>query len=395
MEYRSITSEEYDEFRRITKYAFTSPPDLLEYWLPDDVDFTIAKAAFQGSQMVSITQVLPFKVFYGDTLIPMGGFSGVATPPEYRRKRYVRNLLFHCLKEMQEKGVPVSYLYPFDFSYYRKFGWEQASVLHRIKCPPSYFAGIPEVRGQMERKSPDDTDELNMVYETFAKRYNSCCQRDDKYWKKLMTPPKMNRHTYLWRNAQGEPGGYIMFDNTDESKPFEMIVNMLFREWVALDGDARLGIFRFLRDHDSQMREIIMRSAPDVPVVPYMNNPRCTYEIQAGFMNRIVNVKQALEAKSYPPGLAGKVRFRIKDDFCDWNDGSFVLEIEGGKAKVALGASKVDFATDIQCLSAIYTGFWNLCDAFELGKVHDITRKDVRNFEPLFAEKTPYLANFF
>jgi len=395
MEYRSITSEEYDEFRRITKYAFTVPPDILSYWLSDEMDLTTAKAVFQGSQIVSLAQVLPFKVFFGDALIPMGGFSGVATPPEHRRKQYVRSLLHHCLTEMRDKSVPLSYLYPFSFAYYRKFGWEQASVFHLYKIPPDYFHGISEVEGVMELQSPDDTQELNTVYEAFVKQYNSACQRDKKYWKMFLTPPKPDRFAYLWRNGSGEPKGYLVYENQGRAEGPEPEVKMSRAEWAALNHEARLGIFRFLRDHDSQLKEIVLRTAPNVPVTPYLNNPRCKFEIAAGFMARIVDVKQAFEAKSYPPGLAGKVRVRIKDDFCDWNDGSFVLEIEGGKAKVTPGASKVDFSTDIGCLSAIYTGFWTLSDAFELGKLHDISPKDVQHFEPLFAEKTPYLANFF
>jgi predicted acetyltransferase len=395
MEFRHITPEEYDEFRRITKYAFTVSPDHLAYWLSDEFDFAAAEAVFEGGKMVSIAQLLPFKVFYGDTLIRMGGFSGVATPPEYRRKHYVRHLLYNCLVEMRENKVPISYLYPFSFAYYRKFGWEQSSVIHIIKLSPEYFMGIPEVAGQMERKDPDDSEELNRVYEAFAKRYNSCCVRDKKYWKKLLTPPHINRYIYLWRNSRGEPKGYVIYDNVDKSAEPIFEINIRFREWMALDGEARLGIFRFLRDHDSQIKQIAMRHPPDVQVIPFLNNPRCQFEITAGFMNRIVDVKQAFEAKSYPPGLAGKVRFRLKDDYCSWNDGSFALEIEGGKAKVRAGVSEVDFATDICCISALFTGFYTLREVFEYGKIHDITAKDVERFSPLFAERTPYLSNAF
>ena len=395
MEYRAITPEDYGEFRRCTKYAFTVAPEYMAYWLPDNQDLSIAKAVFDGGKMVSIAQVLPFKVFFGDTLIPMGGYSGVATPPEYRRKRYVRHLLFHSLSEMRDNKVPLSYLYPFDFSYYRKFGWEQASIYHVFKIPPSYFTGIPEVQGQMELKTADDTDEVNKIYESFARRYNSCCIREKKYWEKLLTLPKTNRYMYLWRNRQGDPKGYVIYDNLEKSTDPVFEVDIRFREWAALDGEARLGIFRFLRDHDSQIKQIIMRTPPDVPVIPYLNNPRCQFEVWAGFMARIVDVVQAFEAKSYPPGLAGKVRFRVTDDFCTWNNDAFTMTIEGGMARVTGGASNVDFATDICTLAALYVGFWSLKDAYEIGRIRDISAADVDRFSPLFSERIPYLINFF
>jgi predicted acetyltransferase len=395
MEYRTITPEEYDEFRRITKYAFTVSQDHLDYWLSKDMDLSIAKAVFDGGKMVSIAQVLPFRVFFGDTLIPMGGYSGVATPPEYRRKRYIRHLLFHSLSEMRDNKVPLSYLYPFDFSYYRKFGWEQASSVHILKIDPEYFHGIAEVDGQMKLTEPDETKDLNEVYEVFARRYNSCCQRDKNYWKKLLTPPNTNRYGYLWYDSLGSPGGYLIYDILEKAADPMPQLNLRFREWAALNGNARLGIFRFLRDHDANIERIIMRHPSDIPVVPYLNNPRVEYEIKPGFMARIVDVVQAFEAKSYPPGLAGKVRFQITDEFCNWNTDAFTLTIEGGKARVVGGASDVDFATDICTLAALYVGFWSLKDAFDIGRIHDITAADVDRFSPLFSERIPYLINFF
>jgi predicted acetyltransferase len=112
-------------------------------------------------------------------------------------------------------------------------------------------------------------------------------------------------------------------------------------------------------------------------------------------MGRIGDVKQAFEAKIYPPSLAGQVRMRIKDDFAPWNDGTFTLKIDGGKAKVTSGTAEVDFTTDIKCLSAIYIGFMALEEAYDLGKIYDISSADVKKFSPLFAERTPYLINLF
>lgn len=394
MEIRSISKGEYDKFRRICKYAFSVEPEVMPYWLPDDLDLSKTKAVFDKGMMVSITQLLPFKVFFGDVLIPMGGFSGVATPPEFRRKGYVRKLMFGCLEYMRDNNIPLSYLYPFEFSYYRKFGWEQASVFQRLKFSPSVFHGIDDVDGTMERKNPDDSKELNAVYEEFVRGYTSACHRDKKYWKMILTPPNRDRHMYLWRNLSGDPRGYIIFDN--EKKPdTQFEYNMITREWAALDGEARLGIYRFLRDHDSQISEISLRTAPDVPVRPYMNNPRCHYNLEPGCMGRIGDVKQAFEAKVYPPSLAGQVRMRIKDDFTSWNNGTFTLKIEGGKATVTSGTAEVDFTTDIKCLSAIYIGFMTLEEAYDLGKIHDISAADVKKFSPLFAERTPYLINLF
>ena len=211
----------------------------------------------------------------------------------------------------------------------------------------------------------------------------------------MLTPPKINRNTYLWRDGNGAPRGYLIYDNQDKGVGAEFEVNTRFREWAALDHDARLGIFRFLRDHDSQIKEITMRTPPDVPVIPYLNNPRCEYKISAGFMARIVDVKQAFEAKSYPKGLAGQVRFRVKDDYCTWNNDTFTLKIEDRKATVSTGVSEVDFLTDICTLAAIFTGFWTLREAFEYRKIKGISREDVERFGPLFIERTPYLINFF
>ena len=60
---------------------------------------------------------------------------GVATPPEHRRRGYVRQLFDEIFEKAPEYGWAVSLLHPFSFSYYRQFGYERVGD-HRILTFP-------------------------------------------------------------------------------------------------------------------------------------------------------------------------------------------------------------------------------------------------------------------
>ena len=61
--------------------------------------------------------------------------SGVATSPEYRRCGCVRQMLNKLFEMAPERGWEVSFLHPFSFSYYRKFGYEKVADHKIIEFP--------------------------------------------------------------------------------------------------------------------------------------------------------------------------------------------------------------------------------------------------------------------
>src|SRR5690606_13497273 len=70
---------------------------------------------------------------------------------------------------------------------------------------------------------------------------------------------------------------------------------------------------------------------------------------------RVVDVKVALEGLTWPE--EARLTLRVADPDCDWNDGTFALELGPGGAGVARAdAAEPDAALDVGALAALLTG---------------------------------------
>src|SRR5699024_10388426 len=103
--------------------------------------------------------------------------SSVATWPEYRRQGMIKHLLRLALYYMRENGQTVSFLAPFSFAFYRKYGWELAFSEKHYSIPMAHLQKSWDAKGYVRRISRD-TSLLNRIYNTYAKNYTGMLIRD-------------------------------------------------------------------------------------------------------------------------------------------------------------------------------------------------------------------------
>ena len=393
MEIRPIRKSEFDELKKVMMQAFVLTKERVNRWFTEDMDLSITRALFVDGRMKSVLTIYPFQVWFNARKIPMGGFSGVASPPESRRKGYTRKLMEYSLKDMKEKDFPISFLYPFSFDFYRKFGWEHASDWKMYSFDPKDLAEMPASKGEMLPFSKKELQLTNQVYNEFSKTKTCSLVRDKKHWlERVMASYERDKYSYLWKDSRGKVQGYIIYEIIDHGD-FKRTVKV--RELVALKHEARCAIFSFLRNHDSQAQKIEFRAPIDDPSAAYFANPRIDIKIVPAFMARIVDLITALESKKYPKELKGEVVFELNDKLGSWNDGTFSLAIEEGKGHAKRTNKKPDFSCDIKTFSQIYCGYIDLIQAASVGKLAVKNNNKLDKINKLFSEATPYLNDFF
>jgi predicted acetyltransferase len=94
---------------------------------------------FVDGELAAKLIILPLTIGLNGRSFTMGGIAGVATWPEYRRHGMVKQLLMHALEQMREQGQTISCLHPFEFSFYRKFGWETYTDYKRYEIPLAHI----------------------------------------------------------------------------------------------------------------------------------------------------------------------------------------------------------------------------------------------------------------
>ena len=89
----------------------------------------------------------------------MGGIGNVTSYPEVRGKGSVRQLMEKALKEMKEQGTVLSYLSPFSYHFYRKFGYEVAFEKRQYDISPDTFGSFTAPETPVERVSWEEQKE--------------------------------------------------------------------------------------------------------------------------------------------------------------------------------------------------------------------------------------------
>jgi predicted acetyltransferase len=137
--YRMLSNDETLKMADLHRDVYVMSRERAARWysLPYQAEMEDSFGAFVGEDMVAGLSVTYYPVrLFGRTVL-MGGVGGVATQPEHRRHRHVAKLLELALERMRKRGVLVSMLYPFKYSFYRKYGWEHASDNLRMVLPMS------------------------------------------------------------------------------------------------------------------------------------------------------------------------------------------------------------------------------------------------------------------
>jgi predicted acetyltransferase len=353
MDYRPVPEAHREAFRRRVSYAFqpeSGPdrgPDEDEgeeaFDHPDsyhrrglyDVD---PGAPATPEDLAVVCAYYGFEARIRDAFHPVGGVAAVASPPEWRRRGLIGQLLDGLHREFRDEGTPVAALWPFKHGFYRQFGYARISQGATAVVPAAALEAVAAApAGRFRRLDADDWAVADAVHrewatETFGLR------RSEGFWRhRVFEGWDEDPYVYAWFDGDGRPRGYLVYqfqrrydDRFDgEENPRRLAVS----ELAFADDEARAQLYRFLYDHDSQVADVSLRGPVGTRLFDELDDPRdAEVELWPGHMARAVDVPAAVEAFDYPAGAAGTLVLDVADDRCPWNDATFAVEVADGAA---------------------------------------------------------------
>ncbi len=356
-------------------------------------DYKTCRAAFDDNgKMCSCFELIPYTVRFDGSSVPMGGIGGVASLPEERDKKYIRNIFEYVMNEMYEHNYVFSYLYPFSHVYYRKFGYEFNMTNLELSTAITDFKHFRK-EGRLEMLTSDmDLQPVKSLYDEFIKDKNLAVIRTEMLWKKFFEkdPYKDNVYLYIWYNKKNEPKGYIQY-KTETAEPGNS--QMRVQELVWLDREALFGIFSFVGKLSAQVRRFSWKAPSWIDLFPMFPEP---YNIDISFtksgMNRVVNVQKALELMTLPAG-SGEVVLEIEDAFFPINSGCYKVAWDNEGREIAKTQKEADLICDVQALSQLLTGFTTI-DGLELAGRLEIKANE-NSLSQIFKGKKLFINNYF
>lgn len=391
MEMRYLKETEYEESLKLSMYAF-------QYDVPQgDIAQRIEKlknhkviGVWDDNQLAAKLHILPLKINIGETVWEMGGIAGVATYPEYRRMGLVKDLIKQALKQMRDDNQIVSFLHPFDISFYRKYGWEIMSDLKKVEIDKQFLVNKEKSNGYIKRFNKDThISDIEDVYQKYSVRYSGLLKRDIQWW---LDHVYSDFSIALYYNVKKEAKGYILY------KVKNNVMNV--EEIVYLDHDARVGLWNFICQHDSMVDKVkITLSVHDLILFP-LKQPAVKAEVSPYFMGRIVDVEKAL--LNYPFNMTEQpIMIHLADTYAQWNEGTYILngdKLQFFKAdkqgSQCVHPPKRGIHMDITALTAILLGYKRPNDLYELGMIMG-NEDEINNLEHAVPMHKSHFYDFF
>ncbi|PGZ52826.1 acetyltransferase [Bacillus cereus] len=380
-----LKEDKFREALRLSEYAFQYKveEDRLQQQLTRMKESHEVYGIMEGNDLAAKLHLIPFHIYIGKEKFKMGGVAGVATYPEYRRSGYVKELLQHSLQTMKKDGYTVSMLHPFAVTFYRKYGWELCANLLVCHLTKSDLVMKKQVNGTVKRFNKENhPEEVEKLYETFAERFSGMLVRNEKWWLQAVYE---DLTLAIYYDENKTAAGYMLY-KIEKSK-------MTVEEFVPLHNEARNGLWNFICQHDSMIKELEMTVSENEQLLYTLQEPRVNTEIKPYFMGRIVDIEQFL--KQYElnwNNIQQEIILHITDSFAPWNNVSVRL----ANYEITIIEEPMDkgIKLDINALSTILLGYKRPLELNELELING-SEEEIRAFEKIVPVREAFIYDFF
>ena len=351
--------------------------------------------AYLDDKLIAVTQAIDYQMRYEGQTVSMCGIGGVATLPEYRRQGSVRAIMRDVLRDCRDKGQIFSYLFPFSYEFYGRFGYGYGCRYMQVEIPMAALKTLPDA-GSVKRCGPADLPAIEEIYNRFVENTNSAVVRSPGLWKSMFEydPYADQVYTYLWSDSQGNPAAWM----TCETKKTDRGDHFIMTDWACLSLKALSGLLAFIKRFDSQYALTTLKVPLHIHLSRLFPEPHpISQRLEYSGQIRVVDIRRALELLRRPccPAVMDsssaavhadhrkqaddELYLMVEDDFLPENSGRYTLDYSGPVNQVSfIPASSLipgdelirdDLQVSARLLATLLLGCNSLADLCELPEV--------------------------
>ncbi len=404
MSARLITEKEILDARKIPTLAFlgTSTFEELKPEMHERYKTRVAGSFDEEGRLNAVATNLALNMMLDGRAVPCGGIASVASRAEMRGRGNVREILTYWLRDMLANHWPLTYLYPFSYEFYRKFGYELCCQETRVKD-----AGLEMIvpfkqslRVVMyEPGMPKETEfslGIRACYERFVAGQNVALKRADAHWEKLFLNPYESRaYLYAALDSAGNICGYAAvklqpheFLSSHEFMKHAVLYELAYENRAALE--SLLAVIRSLGAQISKINIILPPGVlPEAILSPYRD---VRLDIASVGMGRVVDVPAALHGLRAGTD-SGSLTIRPVDGILPENDRTFRVKWTDARVcDVQETGDAPDLTAPIGRLTQLVFGFRS---ARDLAMCADVVMTDIARAQQLFPGKTTMMWDHF
>ncbi|MDT2756567.1 GNAT family N-acetyltransferase [Enterococcus asini] len=389
---RKMTSDSLEEMLNIVAYAFQwelSERNVQRFTSLAEHSWNYGSFD-ENDDLASQVMATPFQVdLFGDRHV-MAGIGFVATYPEYRSQGRIDRIMKQLLADCREEGVTLSYLAPFSYSFYRRYGYELTFERAVYEVPSIDWPDSARTAGQVKRLSWEKAQGvIQEVYQKAPKHHKGGLVRED-WWEQFKFPLRKDYQYAIYYDEKGIAQGYLVY----------LLAPGIFTiaEWSWLTGAAFSGLNRFVASHKGSVAKIVYDVGFDGDNLQFLaTNPMTHFRVRPEMMARVVDVKRFLKASKKIRNLKKSIAFEITDDvYAPWNQGIFELQKQGADVGIKQVEATVlpTISLTIQRFTQLFMGYLTpeVLLAYDFLKMDENLLEDLKEIVP---NQKPILEDYF
>lgn len=358
-----LNNNDFEDYKDLFLYSFNYEENEAETnFLRNEFKKSIVYGLKEDNQLMTSVTCIPYETNFFGKKFQVNGIGNVMSAPEYSKNNGINTLMDQAFLDMYNNNVTLSYLEPFSYDYYRRFGYEQTFERLRIEVP---FDKVIKLKksptAHIKRFKFSKAKEI--VGEIFE-RHNTYggVMREEWWWNNL---PFWygKRHLAVTFDDAGQINGYLIYSFKDH----DFVIN----EMVYETASSFVAILHFINKHRSIYRHLIVESTDmNLKANVFSSNPLNTKTIvEPNMMTRIINLKRFMVNYPLQEQNLETLRIKVKDDL-SWNNHIWKLSINNGEVKfVEADDENYDISLSIQSLTKAMFGFQTLQELYLLGNV--------------------------
>lgn len=397
IEYRPITDEEFPAFNRAEARAFLHHRREEEISLNRkrfEVERSIA--ALDGTEIVGTIGAYSLQMTApGGAFVPTAGVTDATVQPTHRRRGVFTELVHRQFDEIRGRGEPLAALWASETNIYGRFGYGIASQRESwsIDRRHTAFEYLPESNGRVRFTDVTEIRDIApVIWERVRPTRPTMTNRPNTFWERRFDDPEYRRGSAsayfcaVYETPQGVDG-YVLYRTRNWWEEHLPVAVLSISELMAATDEAHACLWRFCFDVDL-VGTIEARNRPvDDPVLWRLAEPRRLRRLPVdAIWLRVVDVPKALAARRYEH--EGTLVLEVKDSFCSWNDGRYIVEGGPDGAECRATTNEPDLALTASDLAAVYMGAVRPSVLARAGRIHATAEGALRTADSMFGWHT-------
>jgi predicted acetyltransferase len=389
---RPIEPDEFATFVRSVERAFgehLEPAEVENERLVFEADRSLP--VLDGERIVGTAGAFSLTLTVPGARVPMAGVTVVGVSPTHRRRGLLTQMMRRQLDDVRERGESIAGLWASESSIYGRFGYGMAALSTRleIETARSAFARPAEPGGAVEIVEKDEAlVRMPPIHERVVPTRPGMWSWHEGFWRHDTADHERWRDGFgalffALHRTGGQDDGYVVYRLKSDWENGLAGGTLRISELMSESAGAYADLWRYCLGVDLIDKLDAWPRPLDEPLRYMLAEPRRLKTLVGDSLwIRVVDVPAALAARRY--SQSGSVVFEVRDAFCPWTEGRYLLEGGPDGATCAPTGREPDLAVSAEDLGAAYLGGVRFSVLQRAGRV-DGEPNAIRRADAMFA----------